>query len=46
MYLWFAKEFGWPATVVDEQPWHLVEQYQRLIPIWNRAVAAAREATG
>ena len=44
VYLWFAKEHSWPATVVDAQPWWVVEQYQRLSPVWNRAVAALREA--
>jgi len=34
-----------PATVLDAQPWWVVEQYLHLGPVWNRTLAAMREAS-
>lgn len=44
MYLWFANRHHWPPNVVDEQPWWVTEQIRGLAPLWDQAVADAREA--
>ena len=44
MYIWFANRRGWPPTVVDEQPWWLMEQIHGLADVWDQAAADARQA--
>jgi hypothetical protein len=43
-YAYFANRHDWPPDVVERQPWWAMEQLRILNPLWDEAVAEAREA--
>jgi len=42
-YAWFAERWGWPPSVVDEQPAWIVERLPTLAIAFDEAKATAQE---
>lgn len=42
-YAWFAERWGWPPTVVDEQPAWIMERLPTIATAFDEAKAAVQE---
>lgn len=42
-YAWFAERWGWPPSVVDEQPAWIIERLPTLAMAFDEANAAVQE---
>jgi hypothetical protein len=42
-YAWFAERWGWPPSVVDDQPAWIVDRLPTLATAWDEAKAAIQE---
>ena len=42
-YAWFAERWGWPPSVVDEQPAWIIERLPTLATAYDEAKAAVQE---
>lgn len=42
-YAWFAERWGWPPSVVDEQPAWIIERLPTVAKAYDKANAAVQE---
>jgi hypothetical protein len=42
-YAWYAERYGWPPSVVDEQPAWILARIPTLATAWDEAKAAVHE---
>lgn len=43
-YAWFAERWGWPPSVVDEQPAWIIERLPTIATAYDEATATRQEA--